>query len=598
MPRPHLEIALEYARRGWLVLPLHRIFDERCSCGRPGCTQLGKHPDTRHGVHDATADEQVIRGHWTRAPDAGIALAPGGARSRFAVLDLDVKDGGEASLVAFERERGPLPETLIAKTGGGGRHFYFVCEDEGLRTRFGFRPGLDFLAQGGNFVVAPPSVHRSGNLYAWENWETPLAPMPDSLLLEARPPPKRTLHLSLGDHSQERRVMRCEAFMERVAPAIEGQGGWKSTNGVCGIGGDFGLEPGEFWPILLTWNGRCEPPWDEPELWRKLEAIHERRDQPFGYRLDEQRERDPITYVEHERPYAPPIGDPTPPPPPPGDRDAPEEGPATRYVSHGQDAPEPPPPSDADVPFDPPAKAPGKRTAKGKGGKKGAKKADRPIDPQNPEEGLTDFRVSKVKIYDSDPPYYTFEIEGTYEIELGPAHLDSFKMFRRRYMEVLHRRPSLPTMDWQWNILVNYWLSGAEIIKQPTEASSFGMLLEEIRYILRNMTVGDRVDELDHGRILAIPAKPGTYCVKAGELHKELKNRLGKPIEANHLSVAMTKLGATHGRPGFGADPRRPRVWMFELALEEPDFDGGDDADSEGGGSDDDGIPLLHPPRE
>jgi hypothetical protein len=406
IPGSHLEIALEYARRGWLVLPLHRIIEGRCSCGRPSCTQLGKHPDTRHGVHDATRDERVVRAHWNRVPDAGIALAPGGARSHFVVLDLDVKDGGDEALRAFEHERGPLPETLIAKTGGGGRHFYFLCDDGQIRTRIKFRPGLDLLAQGGNFVVAPPSLHRSGNLYTWENWGTPLAPVPEAILLEARPPAKKTLSFSLGDHSMERRLLRCEAFMERVAPAIEGRGGWKATNGVCGIGGDFGLEPCEFWQILLVWNGRCDPPWDEHELWRKLKAIHERRDQPFGYRLDEERERDPITYVEHERPEAPPIGDEVPPPPPPEDRYAPPSqpaGPRTRHVSGampqgpelGEDEPPPPPPGDTDIPpelrgeAEAPAEAPPEddaslpdlRVVEGKdegGGGKGGKKPGRP----------------------------------------------------------------------------------------------------------------------------------------------------------------------------------------------------------------------------
>jgi hypothetical protein len=54
------------------------------------------------------------------------------------------------------------------------------------------------------------------------------------------------------------------------------------------IGGDFGLEPDEFWSVLLEWNARCVPPWDEDDLRDKLWACHQARTEPFGWRLEEE----------------------------------------------------------------------------------------------------------------------------------------------------------------------------------------------------------------------------------------------------------------------------------------------------------------------
>lgn len=94
-------------------------------------------------------------------------------------------------------------------------------------------------------------------------------------------------------HDKRIRQKRCQAMLERMAPAIQSDHGgdgsaWQKTKGVCGVGGDFGLEPAEFFPLLCQhWNPRCQPPWDEDELWEKLQACHRARTQPFGYMLDQ-----------------------------------------------------------------------------------------------------------------------------------------------------------------------------------------------------------------------------------------------------------------------------------------------------------------------
>jgi len=161
---PFLEAALEHARRGWAVFPLHSPEDQqRCSCGDTECRSPGKHPRTQHGLKDASTNESTIRGWWERWPNANVGVLTGRA-SGLVVLDVDPRHGGEQSLAELEDQFGLLPCTLIVRTGGGGRHLYFTHTGGLIRSRAGFRGGLDFKSDGGS-VVAPPSRHASGNQY-------------------------------------------------------------------------------------------------------------------------------------------------------------------------------------------------------------------------------------------------------------------------------------------------------------------------------------------------------------------------------------------------------------------------------------------------
>lgn len=163
---PDTLIPLDYARRGWKVLPLHTSTGDGCSCGRSPCDKTGKHPRTPHGVADASADPGVIRGWAQTWPEANVGIAAG-AESSLVVLDIDPRHGGDGSLRELEATYGPLPETVEAVTGGGGRHLYFQHPGGHVPSPIGIRPGIDVRADG-TFVVAPPSLHHSGERYEWE----------------------------------------------------------------------------------------------------------------------------------------------------------------------------------------------------------------------------------------------------------------------------------------------------------------------------------------------------------------------------------------------------------------------------------------------
>ena len=170
-----LVASLAYAAQGWAVLPLWwPIFagdgSVRCACGRPDCASPAKHPIGRlkgalHGVIDASRDPREIRRWWERYPQANIGIATG-AISGMWVLDVDVKDRGDRTLVDVVRDHGPLGDTLHAFTGGGGDHYFFRYGERVPSSRVRFGLGLDTRAAGG-YVVAPPSMHASGERYAW-----------------------------------------------------------------------------------------------------------------------------------------------------------------------------------------------------------------------------------------------------------------------------------------------------------------------------------------------------------------------------------------------------------------------------------------------
>lgn len=172
--------ALDYATIGWQVFPCHSIVRGRCSCGDADCTSPGKHPRTSRGFKEATTDPQTIRSWWNHWPDANIGVRTG-RDSGIVVIDIDPRHGGFDSYDELLTEV-DVPDTLTSKTGGGGRHVILRYPESGtIRGRNNWRPGIDVKSDGG-YIVAPPSNHKSGGRYEWENWGSDIANIPEPLL--------------------------------------------------------------------------------------------------------------------------------------------------------------------------------------------------------------------------------------------------------------------------------------------------------------------------------------------------------------------------------------------------------------------------------
>ncbi len=175
-PATMRKVALYYAGMGWHVFPLHTMKEGRCSCGAVDCDHAGKHPRTKHGLSDATADVRIVGKWWEQWPDANIGFHPG--PSGIVVLDLDSYKANYAGVELTFAEK----QTVTGITGGGGEHLFFSSGGVTYRSRNRAVDGVDIKAWGG-YVILAPSMHRSGQRYVWEMgyapWEFGLAPVPE-----------------------------------------------------------------------------------------------------------------------------------------------------------------------------------------------------------------------------------------------------------------------------------------------------------------------------------------------------------------------------------------------------------------------------------
>jgi hypothetical protein len=120
-----------------------------------------------NGVKDATLDEAVIRRWWRIWPTANIAIATG-QKSGLLVLDEDSYKGGDVSLRELQLLYAKLPDTPQQLTGGGGIQYFFAHPGQPVKNSVqNLGEGLDIRSDGG-YVIAPPSLHRSGKAYQWE----------------------------------------------------------------------------------------------------------------------------------------------------------------------------------------------------------------------------------------------------------------------------------------------------------------------------------------------------------------------------------------------------------------------------------------------
>jgi hypothetical protein len=182
MSETALPAALAWSSRGHPVLPANWPIEHRgrviCSCrselrGQPACSKPAKHPYgllVPNGLLDASTESWQVKLWWQREPRANLAVECTG----LIVIDEDPDDGGNESIAALEREHGPLPTTWMSLTGGGGSHRYFKSPDgvevlNVVAKQTKDPPlgrGVDVRAKGG-YVIAPPSRHINGRLYAW-----------------------------------------------------------------------------------------------------------------------------------------------------------------------------------------------------------------------------------------------------------------------------------------------------------------------------------------------------------------------------------------------------------------------------------------------
>lgn len=149
--------AVWYAGHGFAVFPLGT---------------RSKRPITTSGLKDWTDDPENAADCWHRFPTSNIGIVCGMPSHGLLVIDLDVSDekDGMATLREWEKANGELPETATSITGSGGRHLFYRTDRTGIHPSVNHELGVDIRSDG-SYVIPPPSIHPSGELYEW--WADP-----------------------------------------------------------------------------------------------------------------------------------------------------------------------------------------------------------------------------------------------------------------------------------------------------------------------------------------------------------------------------------------------------------------------------------------
>ena len=177
-----IELALDYARRGWHVFP---------------CSPINKQPMIKGGCNAATNDKALIRKLWRQHPTAMIGVACGEVSGIWcldpdAPTDKNPIDGRE-SWTKLQADCGAAPDTHTHITPGGGNHLIFKWRPDRapVTNREGALKGKHINVRGeGGYFIAAGSVNSEGIEYRVAE---PLdyfnfAPAPDYLhdLIEAK----------------------------------------------------------------------------------------------------------------------------------------------------------------------------------------------------------------------------------------------------------------------------------------------------------------------------------------------------------------------------------------------------------------------------
>ncbi len=182
---PLRDAAIEYAQRGWRVVPLN---------------ERAKNPWINDWANAASTNPSIVQAWWTDRPNSNVGVALGEGSG---LVGIDV-DSDEGSRLLHSMSNGTMPETLEMVTGKGTRLLFAIPAGVQPKTTVlkdaQGDEALRFQGTGGQCVM-PPSIHPGdpkkgippGRVYQWVEGRGPqdlqAAPMPGWLIAEMTKPP-------------------------------------------------------------------------------------------------------------------------------------------------------------------------------------------------------------------------------------------------------------------------------------------------------------------------------------------------------------------------------------------------------------------------
>lgn len=188
----------------------------------------------------------------------GFAVVTGKISGVF-VLDIDQGSTFDTS---------SLPATLASRTGSGGSHYFFSYPSNKEINNFtAFEKHTDIRGEGG-YAILPPTLHPSGNNYAWEEVSEISAP-PQFLLDRLVGSSQLSLKIENNDLTQSQSIgSRNNAATKLIGKLLASydEDEWN-----------------EFaWPLVEAWNQNNRPPLPLIELRQTFQSIASRESKQRG----------------------------------------------------------------------------------------------------------------------------------------------------------------------------------------------------------------------------------------------------------------------------------------------------------------------------
>ena len=144
--------------------------------------------------------------------------------------------------------------------------------------------------------------------------------------------------------------------------------------------------------------------------------------------------------------------------------------------------------------------------------------------------------------YNSNPPIWFLDIEGTGRIELETDDLQNQRRFQKRCMEKLNMMPAKMS-DNAWNQLINNLFESLTVIEAPADASAVGQLFELVERFCTSRVQALSKDEI----LLGKPwTEDGKHYFRISDLMAFLDRQHFRDFKVYQITSCLKQRGAEH----------------------------------------------------
>lgn len=278
--QPHnlLEAARWYLSRGYRPVPL----------------PAGEKAPRLRGWTKLRLDDADLPRHFNGTGNIGLLL---GEPSGWLVdVDLDCPEA-----VDLAPQFLPPTDATSGRMSSPCSHWWYICPAATTKKHYfpGTKQTIAEIRSTGAQTVVGPSTHPSGDVYGPLDGE-PARVEPEALMAAVRALAEAVIQQRGGDtstprpraspgHSDDAVVARAQAYLDRIPPAVSGEGGHNQTYAAAtAMVHGFALDPEVALRLLHDrYNPRCIPPWSEKELRHKVEDAQSKpHNRPLGWLRD------------------------------------------------------------------------------------------------------------------------------------------------------------------------------------------------------------------------------------------------------------------------------------------------------------------------